>query len=96
MIVRLDLPRGLQAAQIVHAAGESAHGVTDTTHAVVLTVPHEQALEAVHKRLVSAGIPHAAIREPDAPWCGQLMALGIEPARKEVVRRVTSSLPLLR
>ena len=68
MIVRSDLPRGLQAAQIVHAAGESARErVDEGTHAVVLVAQDEAALEAVRKRLVLACVPHVAIVEPDAP-----------------------------
>ncbi|MHB8107880.1 MAG: peptidyl-tRNA hydrolase [Candidatus Cryosericum sp.] len=95
--MRGDLPRGLQAAQIVHASGESVRErVHEGTHAVVLVAPDEAHLEAVRKRLVLACIPHVAITEPDAPWCGALMALGVEPARKEFVRRVVSSLPLLK
>jgi len=95
--VRADLPRGLQAAQIVHAAGESVREkVPGDTHAVVLTTPSEESLEAVRVRLVRACVPHVAIREPDAPWNGQLMALGVEPARKEDLRKHLSCLPLLR
>jgi hypothetical protein len=42
-------------------------------------------------------IPHAAIREPDAPWNGALMAIGIEPVvDRNTVKKVTSSLKLLK
>ena len=66
------------------------------THAVVLVAENESALESIRQRLVLACVPHVAIREPDAPWNGALMALGLEPGRKEDLKRHLSSLPLLR
>lgn len=95
--MRSDLPRGIQAAQLVHAAGESSPGdLPEGTHAVVLAVPDELALHRVAKRLEAAGIEFVRINEPDAPYAGALMSIGVRPARKEVVRRALSSLPLLR
>lgn len=85
------------AAQIVHAAGESSPGnLSPGTSAVVLTVPDKPALHALSKRLRIAGASFVAIEEPDAPWNGALMALGVTPGRKEDLRRHLSSLPLLR
>lgn len=96
-MVRADLPRGLQAAQIVHAAGESSPGnLVEGTHAVVLTVPDEAALLALSTRMRVSGVVHVVIVESDAPYEGQAMALGFRPNRKEVIRRHLSSLPLLR
>jgi peptidyl-tRNA hydrolase len=87
----------LQAAHIVHAAGESSSGaLPKDTHAVVLTVKGEPELQALAQRLERAGVPHVLIDEPDAPFFGQATAIGIVPARKEAVRRQLSSLPLLR
>lgn len=95
--MRADLPRGIQAANIVHAAGESSPGnLPEGTHAVVLTVPNEDALRSVAARLEENGIRHVRIVEPDAPYCGALMALGVVPGRKEDLKRALSSLPLLR
>lgn len=97
MIVRSDLPRGLQAAQIVHAAGESSQGdIAAGTFAVVLAVPDKHALAAEAYRLTKAGVPFAAIYEPDAPYLGDLMALGLRPQRKEALRKHLSCLPLLK
>ena len=42
------------------------------------------------------GTTFTAIFEPDAPYEGALMALGLTPGRKEVVGRALSRLPLLR
>ncbi len=97
VIVRSDLPRGMQAAHLVHAAGESSPGdVPKDMHAVVLTVPDESALDALAGRLRHAGVAHVVIDEPDAPYNGQRTAIGLVPGRKEVLRRHLSSLPLLR
>jgi hypothetical protein len=97
VIVRADLPRGVQAANIVHAAGESSPGgLAAGTYAVVLTAPDELALHRVALRLEAAGVALTRIVEPDAPHDGALMALGLAPRPKEVLRRLLSSLPLLK
>ena len=97
MIVRADLPRGIQAANIAHAAGESSPGdLPAGTHAVVLTTPSEPALEAVATMLRLKSLEFVRIEEVDAPFTGQLMALGLRPRAKEVLRRHLSSLPLLK
>jgi len=67
-------------AQLVHAAGETGP-VTNGTHAVVLGVSSEWKLSLIEQQLAEAGIAHQAIREPDEPWCGALMALGLSPTR---------------
>lgn len=80
IIVRSDLPRGYQAAQIAHAAGESVTECVPTgTHVVVLSVPDEDALWDVHSELVAhseipPGVPssrwngpHTVIHDPDPP-----------------------------
>lgn len=97
VLVREDLPRGVLAAQIVHAAGESSPGgLAEGTYAVVLSVKDESSLEREAKRLRARGVDLVEIRETDAPYGGALMAIGLVPARKEVLRRHVASLPLLR
>jgi hypothetical protein len=82
---------------LVHAAGESSPGtLASNTHAIVLAVPDEAALARQLVRLHAAGVEFVAIREPDAPWSNALMAIGLVPKRKEVLRRHLSSLPLLK
>lgn len=79
-IVRGDLPRGVIAAQLVHAAGESVRGeLPPGTRAVVLAVHDERSLVRVAARLHDLGVPHRLIREPDPPWCGAAMAIGVCP-----------------
>jgi peptidyl-tRNA hydrolase PTH2 len=97
VVCRDDLPRGFQAAQICHAAGESSPGnLPAGTNAVVLAVPNEAALHALAERLRSAGVDFVPVYEPDPPWNGQLTAIGFRPTRREVLRRYLSSLPKLK
>lgn len=96
-MVRADLPRGLQAAQIIHAAGESSPGnIPAGTHAVCLCVPNEAGLAELETRLRHAGVQHTTIVESDAPYSGQRTAIGFPPSGKEVLRRFLSSLACLK
>lgn len=63
---------------------------------MVLVVPGEADIALLADKLDAAGVPHVRVEEPDAPWLGALMAIGLVPGRKEVLRRHVSSLPLLR
>lgn len=94
--MRQDLPLGLLAAQVTHAAGESSPGnLPDGVHAVALGCSVES-LAALEQRLQNACIEHKAIREDAAPYEGQLMAIGIPPCYRDEVKKYVSSLPLLR
>ncbi|MHC4507740.1 MAG: peptidyl-tRNA hydrolase [Planctomycetota bacterium] len=96
IVVRPDLPRGLLAAQVTHAAGESSTGnLNPGTYAVVLQAD-AQALLELEQLLRDQCVPHRAIRESDPPYEGALMAIGLEPCRRKEVERHVSSLPLLR
>lgn len=97
VIIRADLPRGVQLAQTIHAAGESAPGnLPSGTHAVALEAPDEKALLDLEQRLISARIEHVAIREPD-DYNNQLMAIGIKPqVRGRNLRKVLSRFALVR
>jgi len=82
---------------LLHAGGESSPGhLKPGTHAIVLTCPSERSLVKLADDLRLAGVRFVAIFESDAPYDGALMALGLVPARKEVLRRHLSHLPLLR
>lgn len=98
VIVRGDLPHGVQVAQTVHAAGESCDGpLPSGTYAIALSAANESHLEDISVRLWDAEIPHTVITEPDAPYDGQMMAIGIWPTSdRDKIKRVTSSLPLVR
>ena len=96
-ITRADIPTGLQAAQLIHAAGESSPGnLSPHCYAIALTCKDEHELQALSEKLFLAGIKHKRIIESDAPWSGQLMAIGIPPQSRNKMKRHLSSCPLLR
>ena len=96
-ITRADIPAGLQAAQLIHAAGESSPGnLAPHTYAIALTTKDEAELQALSERLFLAGIKHKRIIESDAPFTGQLMAIGIPPAERSKLKKYLSMYPLLR
>ena len=84
-------------AQLIHAAGESSTGdLEEGTFAIALSARDEADLLAIADRLSAASIQYTAIREPDAPYDGQLMALGLRPKRRSKLYPFLSSIPLLR
>lgn len=96
-IVRSDISPGLQAANLIHAAGESSPGnLSRGTFAVALVAPDEASLRAVYRRLMGAGVECVEIVETDGDYAGQLMAVGVRPGIREGLRPHLSSLPLLR
>lgn len=96
-IGRLDVPIGDLCAQLIHAAGESSPGnLPSDTRAVALGAKSEFDLLKLEQKLKKKNIPHAAIREPDAPWNGQLMAIGIAPCDRSLVRKEVANFPLIK
>ena len=97
-ITRRDLPRGVQAAQLIHAAGHSSPGAAlpTGTFAIALTCADEVELSDLYRRLKMAGIDAVAINEPDEPYNGALMAIGLPPNYRSTYRRFMSNLPLLK
>lgn len=98
VIVRSDLPLGTIVAQTIHAAGESSPGpsLPPDTRAVALAAPGEAALLRLEQDLILAGVQFRAIREPDAPYFGQLMAIGLSPVPKARLRGLLAHLQLLK
>lgn len=88
---------------MAHAAGESASAWTlatgaalpDDTHVVVLEVADESSLLEVEERLRFHAIPFVAVREPDPPHFGALVALGTYPLPRKTVGGVLRRLRLL-
>lgn len=90
------MPPGIKAANIVHAAGGSSPGnLPDDTIAVALQAPPAELAE-LERKLKKCGTPHHAQRESDAPYSGELMAIGIAPCARLTVRRLVSSFGLVR
>jgi peptidyl-tRNA hydrolase len=97
IVVRSDLPPGLQAAQACHALSEfrEAHpkvyaGWFATSKTLVLLgVPGMQDLESLAGRIKAAGVDLALNYEPDL--AGELTAVALAPQARGLVR----TLPLL-
>lgn len=76
---------GVAAAQAAHAAAESIRRlpVSDQTHVCVLVADTSDMIESLATRLAADGVHHVVIREPDAPYNGAAVALGMEPQDRE-------------
>lgn len=82
-------------AQTIHAAGESSPGnLPPGTIAVALQVKNEIALLDLEEVLIKNMIPHRAIREPDQN--NELMAIGVIPCEKQLVKQFLGRLKLVR
>lgn len=103
IIVRRDLPLGIIAAMVTHAAGESAvlykspmgvpfNGCT----AVVLEVKNEKELDDVIMRLFDANISHIRVRESSPPYLGATMAIGVVPLERELMGDTLAHLQVLK
>ena len=53
-------------------------------------------LVALGHALAAADVPHVLVHEPDEPWRGALMAIGVVPSSRARVRRYVAHLPLVR
>lgn len=97
-IVRKDLPLGDRFAQLIHAAGESSPGnLPHDTHAVALEAADEADLLDLERKLLDHSIGFCSIREPDAPYFNQLMAIGIHPqVRSKSLRKIMSRFALVK
>jgi hypothetical protein len=100
VIVRDDVPLGVQLAQTIHAAGQSAQlpgscTAAPPTIAVSLAASQAELGDLAHT-LAAAGVPHVRVHEPDEPWRGALMAIGVVPTSRARVRRYLAHLPLVR
>jgi len=67
-----------------------------STHAVVLAVDSEDELRRLESRAQHRNLPHCAIREPDAPYNGALMAIGFLPGPKQHFKNLLGRYPLLK
>jgi hypothetical protein len=94
VIVRKDITPGQQAAQILHAAGESAIPKPEPgCIAVALHAENEDHLLELEAKLYAAQIPYESVVEED----GHLMAIGLHPTTdRDKIRKVLSSLPLVK
>ena len=97
--MRSDLSPGEKAAQLVHAAGESARlapSLPPDTAAVAIVAKDEAELLSLEERLQRGGILFSSIREQEGRRAGQLLAIGCAPAPRATMKVFLSSYPLLR
>jgi len=89
-IVKSGLSKGVTCAMLCHAAGDSSPGnLPPDTRVVAL---ESKDIGDIAKRLEDRSIPHHLVEED-----GELLAIGLEPALElDQIKRVTSSLPLIR
>lgn len=88
---------GHQAAQLIHAAGASSPGNLPVgTYAIALHAKDEDELKRINYALLQEGIGCSTIIESDAPYSGQLMAIGIAPMDRRRLRRLLSRYPLVK
>ena len=86
---------GVIAAQLVHAAGETGPTLPGT-HAIVLSAKDEKHLLKIEHQLSRSKIKYHSVREPDSPWNGELMAIGLHPTSdRAMLKPITKRLRLL-
>ena len=96
IIVRKDLPVGVMAAMVVHAAGRTGSKVADYAHAVVLQVNDGESVVDLASKLAKASVEHLMILENEEPWNGAPMAIGIPPMEATApLRKILKNLKLL-
>src|SRR5262245_34738597 len=90
ILVRRDLPFGITLAMVAHAAAESNNG--DHFVVAVLGVRNEHQLGKWHEKLTLLDIAHVDIVEPDPPWHGALMSIGVFPDKRDDISHIFSDL----
>jgi len=99
VIVREDLPIGVKAAMLIHAAGESSRLIEHlptNTYAVALQATGDQLLY-LEQDLIKLAFRHVVVVEtPPSKWSGQKMSIGIQPLPKSVIGPLLRHLKTLR
>lgn len=103
IIVRRDLPLGVIAAMVCHAAGESAVLYQDPydgrfrgATAVVLEAKDERWLNDYAEYLRQHDIQNVEVHESGGPFNGQFMAIGIVPCDREKIAKRLEHLQVLK
>jgi hypothetical protein len=99
VIVRDDVPRGVQLAQSIHAAGQSAQlpnaGPASPPAVAIALAASPDELARLARALADARIGHVLVHEPDEPWRGALMAIGVVPSPRALARRFVAHLAVV-
>lgn len=103
IFVRKDIPLGVLAAMITHAAGESGALYEDNydgrfrgATAVVLEARDQYHLDMIEKYLQSKNIQYVAVHESGGEFHGQFMAIGVVPGERETLSNYFSTFGLLK
>jgi hypothetical protein len=107
VVVRRDLPTIRKIIDVGHAAGEAFYIFAmlklapegfdpNRTTLLVKGARNEKKLLKLEKKLISKGVYHLAVREPMAPWNGQLMAIGLVPGDREIMGYHLSDFEMLK
>lgn len=98
ILIRGDIPFGVQMVNVAHAAGESIveAPIPSTTVAVLLHVKDEAQLLEYEEEIKRKGLEYVLIREPDEPYNNAAMSLGLRPSdRRNMLRKVFYHLNLV-
>jgi peptidyl-tRNA hydrolase len=98
IVIRNDLPPGLQAAQAAHAAFEFAlaypeltdEWATTSNNLILVAVDDEAALYRLERARL--GMPHLLVHEPDLDDQATAMVLGPDQAAKQLCRNLPLAL----
>ena len=63
---------------------------------MALAAKDEAELLKLEYKLNMADSPHRAVREPDPPWDGELMAIGISPIDRDQIKKFVKKYPLVK
>lgn len=85
----------MQLAQAIHAAGETGGDIPQNCPAIALETDSDSLLD-LEAKLWDDAVPYEPIREPDDPYNGQLLAIGIFPGEKEILQKYVSTFRLAR
>lgn len=90
--------RGVAAVQAAHVAAESIRclPVSNETIVRVLAARDTDELRALSARLKELGIHHVLNTEPDPPYKGVCVALGVEPMEEDRIKPLMAGLKVFR
>jgi hypothetical protein len=93
---RTSLPPPSQEGVASNGEGalKATGGAIPTPHVVVLGARDQVVLARLARKALTAGVRFVSIVEPDAPYHGELLALGFWPAEREVVRPLVEKFQL--
>lgn len=93
--VQVPPPAPLDDRRFEHIVARSKIDGIPRPTAVVLGARNEQRLQRLERLLRTRGVSFVAIREPDPPFHGQLMAIGLHPGDRDALARHVNEFQLI-